>query len=228
MIISTACYILSSEIILISDTVNAMVTRADNRAYTVAEAQVITGLTKRQLNNLIDDLTTLGVVHSGNRKRTIDHKGLFTLPLSQEMAELKIAPELREQIIRAALEYPNETSVHAPDTNLYFYIKPIREKIEKGLKTLRKAERLIVSKPDIMNGEPCIRGTRIPVYDVAAVARKHSERHVQETYPELETEQIEAACIYATANPRQGRPKTIQIPGQPTKTIEKTIKRTKA
>ncbi len=205
-----------------------MVTRANNREYTVAEAQVITGLSKRQLNNLIDDLTPLGVVHAGNRKRTIDHKGLFTLPLSQEMAELKIAPELREQIIKTALEHPNRTSVQAPDTNLYFYIKPIREKIEKGLKTLRKAESFIVSKPDVMSGEPCIKGTRIPVYDVAAVSKKHSDKHVRETYPELDAEQIEAACIYATANPRQGRPKAVQIPGRPAKTIEKIVKLTKA
>ncbi len=201
-----------------------MASKTESREFTVAEAQVITGLTKRQLNNLIDDLTPLGVVHAGERRRTIDYKGLFTLPLSQEMAELKIAPELREQIIKVALEQPLKKSVQAPNTNLYFYIKPIREKIEKGLEELDNAEKNILCNPEIMQGEPCIRGTRIPAYDVATIAKKQSKDQVIETYPDLTEDQINSACIFAAAHPRQGRPKTVKLPGKSSKTVKKTVK----
>ncbi len=200
-----------------------MVSKTESREFTVAEAQVITGLTKRQLNNLIDDLTPLGIVHAGERRRTIDYKGLFTLPLSQEMAELKIAPELREQIIKVALEQPYKKSVQAPNTNLYFYIKPIREKVEKGLEELNNAENNITSDPEIMQGEPCIRGTRIPAYDVAMIAKKHSIDEVKQTYPDLTDKQINLACIFAAAHPRQGRPKTVKLPGKSSKTVRKTV-----
>jgi uncharacterized protein (DUF433 family) len=54
-----------------------------------------------------------------------------------------------------------------------------------------------------------IRGTRIGVYEIAAITAGASEKEIEEIrsgYPTLRREHIELARIYAAAHPRRGRP----------------------
>lgn len=58
-------------------------------------------------------------------------------------------------------------------------------------------ERVIVD-PDIHHGDPCIKGTRIPVsIIVGSVADKMSLEEVRAAYPQLSVEDIRAALAYA-------------------------------
>lgn len=54
--------------------------------------------------------------------------------------------------------------------------------------------------------EPVIKGTRIPVYMVAALARKQTAAEIGEDFPSLSRKQIEGAIEYAKAYPKRGRP----------------------
>ncbi|MBX3583155.1 MAG: DUF433 domain-containing protein [Rhizobiaceae bacterium] len=54
--------------------------------------------------------------------------------------------------------------------------------------------------------DPVVKGTRIPVYMVAALARKQSVSEIGEDFPSLTHEQIEGAIEYAKAYPKRGRP----------------------
>ena len=75
-------------------------------------------------------------------------------------------------------------------------------------KNYRDAEALVTSSPDVLSGTHVIRGTRIPVYDVAAfVVAGHSTERLMAAYPRLDAEQIQLAALYAKANPPQGRPR---------------------
>jgi len=59
------------------------------------------------------------------------------------------------------------------------------------------AERIVV-QPDLMLGQPCIRGTRLPVYVVVeAIATGASQQELMAEYPFLESEDIAAALVYA-------------------------------
>ncbi len=59
------------------------------------------------------------------------------------------------------------------------------------------AERIVV-QPDLMLGQPCIRGTRLPVYVVVeAIATGASQQELMVEYPFLESEDIAAALVYA-------------------------------
>ena len=61
----------------------------------------------------------------------------------------------------------------------------------------------------MLGGSPIIRGTRIPVYDVAAsVAAGVPTDRVLAAYPSLDADKVELAAIYAEANPARGRPRT--------------------
>ena len=52
--------------------------------------------------------------------------------------------------------------------------------------------------PDIRHGEPCIRGTRIPVAAiVGSLADGMSEDEIRRAYPQVATEDIRAALAYA-------------------------------
>ena len=56
----------------------------------------------------------------------------------------------------------------------------------------------ITIKPDQMNGVPCIRGLRIPVATIVAmIADGMTEKEILEAYPDLETEDIREALLFA-------------------------------
>lgn len=54
--------------------------------------------------------------------------------------------------------------------------------------------------------EPIIKGTKIPVYMVAALARGQSAEEIVDDFPSLTRDQVEAAIEYAKAYPKRGRP----------------------
>ncbi|MBK3666448.1 DUF433 domain-containing protein [Bradyrhizobium diazoefficiens] len=54
--------------------------------------------------------------------------------------------------------------------------------------------------------EPIIKGTKIPVYMVAALARGQSVQEIVDDFPLLTRDQVEAAIEYAKAYPKRGRP----------------------
>ena len=56
----------------------------------------------------------------------------------------------------------------------------------------------IVIEPDLHHGEPCIRGTRIPVSVIlGSLADNMTSAEIQQAYPQLQTEDIRAAASVA-------------------------------
>jgi len=68
----------------------------------------------------------------------------------------------------------------------------------------------VTSDPDVLDGQPCLRGTRIPVHDIAASVRAGlSEAEILTGYPDLTAEDIALAVTYAKANPPSVRPRRV-------------------
>nr|WP_200997115.1 DUF433 domain-containing protein [Rhizobium rhizogenes] len=87
-------------------------------------------------------------------------------------------------------------------------LMPFMRGASERLDDLAAAREIVISSPDILGGTPVVRGTRIPVYDVAtSVAAGHSTERILETWPSLDVEKIRLASIYAEANPLRGRPR---------------------
>ena len=55
----------------------------------------------------------------------------------------------------------------------------------------------IVCDPDLHGGEPCVRGTRIPVSILVASLADLSFEQVLEEYPQLGREDLRAALLFA-------------------------------
>jgi uncharacterized protein (DUF433 family) len=64
----------------------------------------------------------------------------------------------------------------------------------------KKFDRITID-PELMNGQPCIRGMRLTVRRVVeAVALYTDRQELQEEYPELEKEDIRQALEFAATN----------------------------
>lgn len=62
---------------------------------------------------------------------------------------------------------------------------------------VRWQERIVVA-PDLHHGDPCIKGTRIPVaMIVGSLADGMTWKEIKEAYPQLTDEDIRAALAYA-------------------------------
>lgn len=57
--------------------------------------------------------------------------------------------------------------------------------------------RRIVCETDLHHGEPCIKGTRIPVSILVASLVEMSLDQLLQEYPQLQREDIQAALLYA-------------------------------
>jgi len=62
----------------------------------------------------------------------------------------------------------------------------------------------IIVDPEIRSGKPCIRGTRITVYDVLEyLAGGMSEQEILDDFPDLTIEDIRACLAFAAARERR-------------------------
>jgi len=86
------------------------------------------------------------------------------------------------------------------------------ERLSKAKARLERAEALVVSDREVLSGEPCIRGTRVPVYLIGALAHAQGVRKTHAAYPFLTVEQIELVSLYVSEHPRKDRPRQTRLP----------------
>lgn len=72
-----------------------------------------------------------------------------------------------------------------------------------GAKLMELNERIIID-PDIRSGKPCIKGTRITVYDILEyLAGGMTEEEILQDFPDLSREDIRAVLAFAAARERR-------------------------
>ncbi|MFQ5342422.1 MAG: DUF433 domain-containing protein [Anaerolineae bacterium] len=68
---------------------------------------------------------------------------------------------------------------------------------------VRWQDRIVIA-PDLHHGDPCIKGTRVPVtMIIGSLADGMTLEEIQEAYPQLRVEDIQAALAYAAEVMRQ-------------------------
>lgn len=94
------------------------------------------------------------------------------------------------------------------DDFLTIDLAPFVRRTKERMERLAAARETVVSDPDVLRGAPVVRGTRVPVHDVAAsVAAGLPIDRILAAYPSLDVDKIDLAAIYAEANPARGRPR---------------------
>ncbi len=99
------------------------------------------------------------------------------------------------------------------DEFLTIDLNPFVRRTKERLERLTAARDIVISDPEVLGGVPIVRGTRVPVHDLAAsIAAGTGLDRIVAAYPSLDAERIELAAIYAEANPARGRPKSGELP----------------
>ena len=86
--------------------------------------------------------------------------------------------------------------------------KVFRQKVARNLSAFRWGRRRIVSKPDVLAGEPVFRGTRISLQHIASLFRKGvPEKEIAEDFPALSSRDLAYARLFSRLGERPGRPR---------------------
>jgi uncharacterized protein (DUF433 family) len=143
--------------------------------FTPTEAAVLTGLSLKAVNNAIDK-KTISAVPGEERECLLDARALVSLSIERRLAD-RIAPELRRKVFGALADAPRN-SVSLEGGLIKIDLRQPRRELAASLRDLRRAQRMVISDPEIMGGDPVFRGTRVPVHLVAelvAQGRKPAE-----------------------------------------------------
>jgi len=193
---------------------------APGRAIPINEASVVTGISVRKINGLIDDeILPKSVRVKGNRKAL----RALAMPMVRFGASdgAKLNRSLRLEAMRRIEKFARENwprlcrdPEHAECLRLESGCivvslgTPIREAMA-GLNRLADAETRVVEDPEIRGDIPVMRGTRIGVHEVADALAGDGMDVALEDFPALSREDVEAAALHAKAHPRaKVRPRT--------------------
>lgn len=183
------------------------------KTFTPSEAAVVSGVSLQGVHKAIDEgpLESARARKAGKRILTeadvlyLATAGIFDPKLVQLTDQAK--DRLRRAIaFHCKGKYSRKVVLF---DGLELDVEPVIAKVRSMAALLERAKKMVVRSPSIRGGEPLIRGTRIGVYEVAAMVEQASEREIEEIlsgYPTLKREHLELARVYAVAHPRRGRP----------------------
>jgi uncharacterized protein (DUF433 family) len=87
---------------------------------------------------------------------------------------------------------------------------------------LEEAREIVVEDPGILSGTPVIKGTRVPVHDVAAQFDAGTPvDEILRCYPSVKERQIELASVYARAFPAPKRLKKFFVDTEHVKVVKR-------
>ena len=187
------------------------------RLYTPAEAAAVSGLGLKAVNNLIDKhIIDVARPAVGGRaaRRYLTHSHLLCMRLEHFLAGT-LPVERRQQLFEEVDAHPDTQMIKA-NTVLHVDVAEARREVDARVRELEAAEAEIHSDPAVLSGEPVFRGTRIPVYGVAAMLDAGAPPdELLLGYPALDARRLALARLWAAAHPRRGRPKRLSQQGVP-------------
>jgi len=187
--------------------IRAVAAKFRSRDYSTAEAAAITGVPLATVNHYIGrELADLGIAVWGDGKRTISYDGLVALRMAWDYPK-SMAPSSRVEVIKKALRAPRKRHIVMEKGKVVVRVDNSRHAVADGFHRLRQAEALVLIDPKTLGGDPCVKGTRIPVHTIADLVSTAAPGSAKLAYPKLSNAQIELASLYAKAHPRRGRPK---------------------
>jgi uncharacterized protein (DUF433 family) len=170
---------------------------------TLNEAGYVVGQSSTAINRAVDrGVIKAKLQRRGNcRLRKIGPAELRFLAIAGEI-EKDLTPGARRKVYEAIRRLPADA--HRLEMGIMeFKLTEVDRRIAERLQRLSAVKALVIARPE---AHPIIRGTDIPVYVIAALARGQTVAEIIEDYPGLTPEQIDAAVEYAKVYPKTGRP----------------------
>jgi uncharacterized protein (DUF433 family) len=179
--------------------------RTEVESLTPAETAVVSGVSVRDVHRIIDEQILPDSFYNVTQTRSFKSQACVYISFYFRAAD-RFTAEERQRTIARASKTPDAKAVRDDFLTVDFAL--FRKGVDERLQRLHAARQVVVSDPEILNGTPVIRGTRVPAYHVAAtLAVGTSMEKVLSAYPSINREQAELAALYAEANPQRGRPR---------------------
>jgi uncharacterized protein (DUF433 family) len=184
------------------------------RTYTPGEAAVAAGVPVKIVHREIDQGPLKAARGQRGNKRSLREEDLFYLAAANCLDNrlVQLTREGRDKLHEAIALYCRRGRTVNEEIPLFgggfsLDLKRVLRLVRTKLALLDRARKQVLENPEIRGGEPCISGTRIGVYEIAAMLEQgESEDELLAGYPSLRPEQLQLAQIYARAYPRRGRP----------------------
>lgn len=183
---------------------------------TTSEAAVAAGVSIPQIHRIIDEKILPENLYSTELMRTFRTDACVLIAFYFETADSLTAPA-RIRAIRNAMAHCSSweqlRECKVEDRSVTVAFSGIWKSVNDRLHQMMKARKMVIEDPEILSGTPVIKGTRVPVYDIAAAFDSGtSKERILKSYPSLKDWQIELASVFARAVPPRGRPKRIAFP----------------
>ena len=184
---------------------------------TTSEAAIAAGVTVAKINRMIDKRILPKTLYKMSQNRTVRKDACLWIAFYFETEDV-LTSGARVKAMRNALAHNHSWTElrqckFKESRTVQVLFSSIWDDVDRRLSQLRQAQALVNEDPEILRGTPVIRGTRIPVYDVASLVDAGTPTdELRELYPKLTPAQIELASIYAKANPQRGRPRRRHLP----------------
>ncbi len=155
---------------------------------------------------MIDEHILPEALYSVSQTRSFKSEACALISFYFRAANRLTSEERQRTITRASESTPEPRTIQ--DEFLTIDLTPFQMEVKERMARLLAAQHIVVMDPEILSGTPVIRGTRVPVYDIAAsVASGIAVERILAAYPSLSRTQVELAALYVEANPQRGRPR---------------------
>jgi uncharacterized protein (DUF433 family) len=197
---------------------------------TTSEAAVAAGVSVPQIHRIIDEKILPEDLYSTTQMRTFRTDACIPIAFYFETAE-SLTAQARLRTIRNAMarcrSWEQWRNCIVEDHSITVCFFDIWKGVEERLHQLMRAREMVIEDPEILSGTPVIKGTRVPVYDIAAAVDSGTPKdRILKSYPSLKDWQVELASVYAKAVPPRGRPRRVSSAGRPQGSITKKRLRT--
>lgn len=177
----------------------------EQQTFTPQQAAAITGIPLQTLKNAVSQRRLKGAVRTRGGRAQLDRPGVLAYAIAH-----RLAPRVRLPLQKVYEAIKADPTLQEPQEIVPGIVLDVRKAAEPILERLDAYAHAIATyiriDPAIMGGAPCIAGTRIPAHMIGGfLAHGDSVDDLIEAYPNLRPEQIEAARLYALANPLRGR-----------------------
>ena len=182
---------------------------------TPTEAAVVSGVSVRDVHRVIDEHILPESFYDTQDARSFKSHACVFIAFYFGAAD-RLTSEERHRAITLASRNSSDVKSRTrtiQDEFLTIDLAPFWKGVDERMVRLNAARAQVIEDNEILSGTLAIKGTRVPVYDVAAsVASGIAMERILSSYPSLNREQVELAALYAEANPQRGRPRQRIVP----------------
>ena len=182
---------------------------------TPTEAAVVSGVSVRDVHRVIDEHILPDSFYDTQGARVFKSHACVFIAFYFGAAD-RLTSEERQRAITLASRNSSDVKSRTrtiQDEFLTIDLAAFWKGVDERMARLNAARAQVIEDNEILSGTPVIKGTRVPVYDIAAsVAAGIPVESILSSYPSLKREEVELAALFAEANPQRGRPRQRIVP----------------